>query len=496
MHILIRRGFIRALIAYFVAGRIMIGYLLLMRFRRLLGEQRYKRHMQRAHIRNARRVRRTIVRLGGLFIKVGQMLSSMGQMLPEAYGLHLEGLQDRAPQTPYARIAEKIKFELGDEPGRLFQQFDASPVASASIAQVHKAQLPSGEWVAIKVKHARIDTIAKTDLAIIRRLTAVVAWIMRIEGIDYMYTQVREMIEGELDFKREGIAQLRLKKLMRRVPGLVIPEVHEAYSTAAVLTTTWHTGVKINNIAQLTAWNLSPTDLAQRVVRLYCEMLFEHGYYHADPHPGNLLVNERGTIFLIDFGAVGSISDALRENIPLMIEAAMTDDIPLVVSKAQEIGFLAPGEPAKRTGEKIVEALRTFMIDELKMTDLNLQALTLDIDPFNNSMARLVKDLGMREMMRTFRIPKDWALLNRAATLILGLCATLDPKLNPLLVMRPYLRRRLLRTNKRQFVRIATSVLRQKLKGSPMVRTIVRHGRSAAAAVVSGVLTFARFLGG
>jgi ubiquinone biosynthesis protein len=491
---LVHRGFIRAFIAHFVAARIVIGYLLLMRFRKLLGEERYARRMGRAHMRHAKRVRKTIVRLGGLFIKVGQMLSSMGQLLPEEYGLHLEELQDKAPQTAFPKISARIQAELGDIPQRLFLQFDTDPVASASIAQVHKAQLQSGEWVAVKVKHPRIDAIAKTDLAIMRRLMTIAAWFLRIEGMDFMYTQVREMIDGELNFEQERSAQTRLRHLMQRKRGLVIPMVHGAYSSVSVLTTSWFTGVKINNTSQLTSWNLNPTDLAKRVIRIYCEMLFEHGYYHADPHPGNLLVNERGIIALIDFGAVGTISAELRQNIPLIIEAALVDDIPLVVSKAQEIGFLAPGEQARNTGEQIVEALRTFMIDELKMTDLNLQTLDIDIDPFNNSMVRLIKDIGMRRMMRTFRIPKDWALLNRAASLILGLCATLDPKLNPLVIMRPYLRRRLLRSDKRQFVRIVSAVIRQRVSDSAIVRTLVHHSRAAAAAVASGMVAFARLL--
>ena len=463
----------------------------------MLSKEKYDRKMKNLHVRSALRVKKAVLRLNGLFIKVGQMISSMGTLLPEAFMEHLQELQDHAPQTPFEKIAVRIADELGQAPESLFAQFDRIPVASASIAQVHKAQLLSGEWVAVKVKHAHIDRIAPTDLAIIRKLTKVGAWFLKMDGMEYMHSQISEMIYKELDFTNERQAQLHLKSLLRKERGLIIPDVHGDFTSKSIFTSTWFDGVKVNDVPQLEAWHLDPTDIAKRIIRSYCVMLFKHGYYHADPHPGNILVAQDGTLALLDFGAVGQVQTGLREGIPVMITAAFDNDIDTLIRKGQEIGFIATGEEAEQNARKLMSAMRTFFMEELSLTQLNFDQI--DIDPFNNSMVLLVREMGVRNLTKTMRIPKDWVLLNRAVTLIVGLSATLDPNLNPLDVVRPYLKRHLMFKEKRTTIHVAGAVIRERwLKVrkqlSRSATEFALEARSAAASVASGLIVMAKYL--
>ncbi|MEN9414094.1 MAG: hypothetical protein RLZ62_398, partial [Bacteroidota bacterium] len=271
--------------------------------RRFRGPVWYENALQKLHIRNAERVKQAVLDLKGLFIKLGQLLSIMGNFLPAAFQKPLEALQDQIPARPTDEVRDRIFMEFGAYPETVFARFDEQPLAAASIGQAHRAQLHDGTEVVVKVQHLRIERIAAVDLEIIRRLTSIVSFFYHIRGMNYMYTQIKKMIEEELDFYREAANMQLIGKNLENEPGIVIPEVHTAYSTSRVMTTTWHSGVKISDLEQLDAWGLERRELATRVLRVYSKMVFADGIYHADPHPGNILVKQDGTLVLLDFGA-------------------------------------------------------------------------------------------------------------------------------------------------------------------------------------------------
>ncbi|MDX1478992.1 MAG: AarF/UbiB family protein [Saprospiraceae bacterium] len=486
---------VRVLLAYSVALRILLSYYILFRLRRWYRPERFERQLHRLHHRNAGRIKRMIVRLNGLFIKVGQLISSMGKLMPEEYKVLLEDLQDRAPARDVRSVAATIRQELGASPEVLFSVFEAQPAASASIAQVHKAQLRTGEWVAVKVRHADIERIAQIDLAIVRRLVGIASRLFRIEGMDHLYTQLAEMVGRELDFTQERAAQDRLKTLLHQDGHLVVPEVFAALSSSSILTTRWYDGTKVSNVPALVAAGLEPGDVVARILQAFCQMIFLHGYFHADPHPGNFLVAQSGQIVLLDFGAVGKVSESFRAGIPVMIEAAIADDVDTLIAQGRTLGFLANGEEAEAIAREVFTALRTFLIDELKVSDLNLQ--DVDIDPFNNSLVALLRKVGMRKAASAFRIPQDWILLNRTGTLLLGLCATIDPGTNPLVIVRDYLRRHVFLHNRRSAWRIVSSILRDRAKQTvgQGLQYLQALRRSAAAAVVSGFTVVGQWIG-
>ncbi len=424
--------------AYWTASVVMFSYLWLGLRRKVMGQSWYDKRIIDLHLRNAERVKTTILELNGLFIKIGQLLSILSNFLPEAFQKPLAGLQDKIPPRPFAQVRERIERDLGQSPETLFARFDAMPLAAASIGQAHRARLHDGTEVVVKVQHADIEEIARIDLEIMRRLTAFISFFFHIKGMNYLYTQVRKMIEEELDFASEARNMSQIAANMPAGQRVLVPEVHPAFSTARVLTTTFYEGVNISNLDQLEVWQIDRHDLACRLLNVYCHMLFRDGYYHADPHPGNILVRQDGAIVLLDFGATGQLSPAMREGIPQLIEAAVKKDTPGMVDAFRTMGFIAEGREATLMAEQMVAALQNFLQNEVQFEGLNFK--DIKINPFDNSLFRLVQDIGLSGITGAVQVPKDWVLLNRMLTLLLGLCHTLDPKLNPLDVVRPYAR--------------------------------------------------------
>jgi ubiquinone biosynthesis protein len=424
--------------AYTTALVVMGSYGWLLLRKKLFGKRYYEKRIMALHVRNAERVKRAILQLKGLFIKIGQMLSILGSFLPEEFQRPLEALQDKVPPRPFSEVRERIVREFGKEPQALFVRFDETPVASASIGQVHRAQLPDGTEVAVKVQHANIETIAAVDLKIIQKLTRLISWFFDIKGMDFMYTQIRKMIEEELDFTREGQSMLTIAENLKEEERFEVPQVHEAFSTARVLTATWHDGVKITNVVQLDAWQLDRRELANRLLRVYCHMVFKDGLYHADPHPGNILVKQDGTLVLLDFGAVAKLSRQLMEGIPQLIEAAVRNDTDAMIEACQLMGFIAEGREAEKMAEKMINALRNFLQNEVDIKGLNFK--DIEIKPFDNSLFDLIQEIGFTGISGTVQVPKDWMLVNRMMTLLLGICSTLDDTMNPLDVVRPFVK--------------------------------------------------------
>jgi len=428
--------------AYWTAWVVAFSYLRLMFLRRFFGSRWYERRIAGLHVQNAERVKKAILELQGLFIKVGQLLSIMSNFLPEVFQRPLEALQDRLPARPYADVQRRLLEELGKTPEEIFSRFEPVPMATASIGQAHRATLLDGTEVVVKVQHYGIEEIAQVDLEIIQRLTKISAWFMDIKGMDYLYAQIRQMIEEELDFANEARAMGVIRQNLADEPEVLIPEVFAPYSTGRVLTTAYCPGSKISDLAQLEAWGVDRRALAARLLRIWCRMVFKDGFYHADPHPGNLLVEASGRVTLLDFGATAHLSPQLRNGITQLIEATVKNDTDAMVEACRSMGFLADGPDAEKMARKMIAALRNFLQNEIKLEGLNFR--DIQVNPFNNSLMDLVRDIGFRGIAGTVQVPKDYVLLNRTVTLLLGLSNTLDTTYNPLDTVRPFAQQYLL----------------------------------------------------
>jgi len=406
---------------------------------RLYGRAYRDARIEAAHRRNSKRVYETILALQGLFIKVGQLLSIMANFLPEAFRGELEGLQDRVPPRPYEEIAARIEHELGKRVDVLFTDFQRTPMASASLGQVHEARLGDGRRVAVKVQHADIDEIVRLDLKTIRRIMAIVQWFVPLEGLDSYYLQIRDLLREELDFEGEANNIETIAKNFTADPRVVFPVPVRELSTKRVLTASFVEGIKIADSAALDAAGIDKKDLANRLVRAYCQMIFVDGTYHADPHPGNVLVRKDGALILLDFGAVAHLSPQMREGIPEFLEGVIRRDTERLVRALRKMGFLSKTSD-DATSEKIIEYFHRRFQEEVKIESFNLSDIKIDpAKGIENLLDLRRMNVGLKELSGAFHVPKDWVLLERTLLLLYGCCTMLDPALNPMAIIQPYL---------------------------------------------------------
>ncbi|MBK9030994.1 MAG: AarF/ABC1/UbiB kinase family protein [Myxococcales bacterium] len=444
------RRALRFLKAYWTTFRVIHSYLWLRFWARWRSDEWVDRRLRAAHLRNARRIERTICELQGLFIKVGQVISIMTNFLPEEFRRQLEGLQDHVPPRPYPDIAARIREELAGEPDAVFASFDRTPIASASIGQVHRARLHSGEDVAVKVQYPDIDEIVRGDLRTLRRIFRIVQWFVPYQGLDDVYREIRAIVLAELDFRAEADNGDRIAANFTDRPDVAFPKVVRERSTARVLTTRFEPGVKISDAAGVKAMGLDRRGVARQVVEVYCQQIFTDGAYHADPHPGNLLVRPRADgegaeLVFLDFGAVATISPEFRQGIVELIQGGLTRDTPRIVRAMRQMGFVARGAD-DRVFEQVIEYFHDRFSESISLDTLNLKDLKVDpektLEKSLESLADLRKmDISLRELSESFHVPKEAIVLERTLLLLTGLCTELDPTLNPMAVIRPYLER-------------------------------------------------------
>jgi predicted unusual protein kinase regulating ubiquinone biosynthesis (AarF/ABC1/UbiB family) len=439
--------------AYFVTTQVVLSYVALAASRRFRSADSYARVTRAKHQRNARRIEAAIIKLRGLFIKVGQLISIMANFLPDAFREELQGLQDQVPPRPYRDIEARLREEFGGRPpAEVFAEFSSEPVASASIGQVHRARLASGEAVAVKVQYPDIEETVRTDLRALKRIFGVLRWFMPDYGFDTIYSEIREMVLAELDYRLEAAAIQRIAANFqgRHDQAVRFPRVMAEFSTARVLTTEWIEGIKVADIERLDALKVDRRHAARLCVEAYCQQIFVDGLYHADPHPGNLLLEVASapggapTLVFLDFGATATVSEAMRHGMVSFLQGAMTRDTTRIVSAMKEMGFIsrrARPEAFDRIVQYFHEKMRAQMsIEGFSLKDLKFEpeeslASLLDLRALNVSLA---------DVRDAFHIPKEWILLERTLLLLLGVCTTLDPEMNPSAVIQPYVERFLL----------------------------------------------------
>ncbi|HCU25178.1 MAG TPA: hypothetical protein DF383_09175 [Deltaproteobacteria bacterium] len=454
-------GKIRFLKVYWLTFIILLRYLRMSLLARIFGKNRMEARWERTHLKTARQIKANILELKGLYIKVGQMISIMTHFLPKPYTDELEGLQDAVPPATYAEIERRLIEEFKAEPEKIFARFDKKPIASASLGQVHVAWSNSGQKLAVKVQYPDIEEIVRIDLKTLKRIFGLLHLIFPQYGLKKTYREIREVVLEELDFKREGENLERLAANFSAEKSFLFPKVHWENSTSRVLTLEFMEGVKISNLKALRELGLQPSEVAKKIIHAYCKQIFLDGIYHADPHPGNFLVQAHEEevevsveaeaegeaprtfrekrsvpkIIMMDFGAVARISEPMRKGIAKFFEGILKRDNQIISQAMKEMGFIAKAQN-EEVFDKIVEffyeRLKDIKIEELKNFQIGQRQRLEDLLEFRKL------NISFKELLHTFNVPKDWALLERALILLMGLTTHLDPNLNPLTIILPY----------------------------------------------------------
>jgi len=430
----------RFLKAYLTTFTVLGSYLWLNFLSRVLGPSYKEDRIIQLHQKNAQRIQETILRLQGLFIKVGQLFSIMTNFLPPEFRSGLKDMQDAVPARPYSQIEQRVLEEFDRQPLEVFATFEKEPIASASLGQVHLATTKDGRQVAVKVQHIGVEAMSRSDLKTIRRIIQIVRLFLHIRGLDNFYQEIRAMILDELDFHIEAANIEQIARNFQGHTNVVLPRVIPELSTEKVLTLDYVDGIKITENARLREAGLNPSQLAKNVVTAYCQMIFVDGVYHADPHPGNILVQPDGRIVFLDFGAVGHLSTTMRQGISSFFEALIKGDRDQLLKALRTMGFLRVGSDYSAAATRLIENFHRKFQEEISIEEFSLSSIKIDTQKGLDALADVWQiDVGIRELSKEFYIPREWVLLERTALLLAGLCTHLDPAMNPAETIRPYL---------------------------------------------------------
>lgn len=414
--------------------------------------------MERAR-RAAQRFHVLAVDLGGLMIKVGQFLSSRLDVLPPEVTQELEQLQDEVPAVPFAQIRALAEAELGVPLGRAYARFDEVPVAAASLGQAHRARLAQDDAdlagfadVVVKVQRPGIDEIVETDLAALRTIADRLSRIRLVADRVDVPSLVEEFAttsREEVDYLHEGVNAERFDAELADGHRVAAPVVVWERTTRRVLTLSDVTAIKLNDVDALRAAGIDPAEVAQAFAEAMFEQLFGAGFFHADPHPGNVFVtphapDDQGrtwTLTFIDFGMMGQVPDGLRAGLRKVVIAVAARDGKGLVAGIQQIGVLLPGADTTELERALTELFARFG----GMAFGELQS----VDP--REFRGFAEDFGeaMREL--PVQLPENFLLIMRAVSLTSGVCSALDPAFNIWEAIDPYAQR-LLREESRNMV--------------------------------------------
>lgn len=379
--------------------------------------------------KTAARFRTMLAELGPTFIKLGQLLSSRPDVMPAHWVEELSALQDACPPVPVADIRAEIERGLGRPIAELFASLDEAPLASASIAQVHRAVTHAGDQVVVKVQRPRIREQIDADLALLYDLARLLEAVIEETGI-YTPTGVIEefdrTVHEELDFSNEARNAQAMADHAEGREFLVIPRVHGALSSDTVLTLDLVEGVKVSDVTAETGFDLER--VARNIIEASFRQLFEDGLFHGDPHPGNILVLPGNRIALLDFGLVGRLTRAQQEALVTLIVAVALRDPETVARILNKIGPPDQHTPIGEFREDIRAILDRYL--GLKLDEIRTATLLRDL-----------LDLAVRHRIR---IPKEYAVLAKASITIEGIIRRLYPKLDILEVGLPYAKELLL----------------------------------------------------
>jgi len=370
-------------------------------------------------------IRNTLLDLGPTFIKVGQLFSTRADIFPVEYVEELAKLQDKVPAFSYEQVEATIEKELGKKIPELFHNFEPVPLAAASLGQVHKAVLHTGESVVVKVQRPGLKKLFEIDLQILKGITRYFQnhpkW---GKGRDWsgIYEECCRILWEEIDYLNEGRNADTFRRNFRGYDWVNVPRVYWRYATSRVLTLEYLPGIKISQYEALEAAGLDRKLIARQGAQAYLIQLLNSGFFHADPHPGNIAISASGALIFYDFGMMGRIKSNVREGLMQTLFGIAQKDGDRVVQSLIDLGAIAPTDdmgPVRRSVQ--------YMLDHF-----------MDKTFENQSVAAISDDLYEIAYNQPFRFPATFTFVMRAFSTLEGVGKGLDPEFNFMEVAKPY----------------------------------------------------------
>ncbi len=378
----------------------------------------------------------TAIKLGVLLIKLGQFLSSRADLLPEQALAVLNSLQDEVPPAPFTHVVSVIETELGKPVEQVFSVLERKCTAAASLGQVHKAILAStGQEVAVKVQRPNIDQLVRMDLSTLKFVIWVInRFVDTSEFIDLMgvYREFKRTVYEEIDYITEAANARRFKEMFKDDPNIYIPQVYDDYTSRRLLVLEWIDGIKINDYSTLEAEGISRLEVAKRTVQAYFYQFFTAGFFHADPHPGNIFVKKgpdnEPIIAFVDFGMVGTLTKNMKKALKDLFLSFVTRDSHALVSSLSKLGFIGNG-----ANMAALERGVALMMEQYYGMTLG-EARDLDIPEVSQDVEQLLYG-------QPFQVPAQFAFTGRAIGTLIGVSTGLSPDFNFVEVATPYARK-------------------------------------------------------
>ncbi|TGE31163.1 AarF/UbiB family protein [Desulfosporosinus sp. Sb-LF] len=371
------------------------------------------------------RIRQVIEELGPTYVKIGQIASTRADVIPEDILRELEKLQDNVPSFSFEEVRKIIEEELGSPLEEIFSSFDKDVIAAASIGQVHRAQLRTGEVVAVKVQRPQIKAMIETDLEILLDLATLAEH--RMERMERL--QLRDVVEefakslrNELDYTIEARNAEKIAKQFRNDKTIHIPTIFWDYSTRTVLTMEFVQGLKLNQFDALEEKGYDRKTIAEQLVQALFHQVLIEGFFHADPHPGNIFLLSGGVISFIDFGMVGRLTLEMKHNFASLVIAMMRQNTESMIKAVLRIGIVPDG---------VNLALLSTDVDELREK-------YMDVPMSRISLGEAISDLFKVAFRHQIRIPSDFTMVAKCLLILEGIVEKLDPQLSIMDMAEPF----------------------------------------------------------
>ena len=409
-----------------LAVRIYVPYKAIQLWSRLTGDGRKEARYRRQDLRAARALYRTSIRLEGLLIKASQFIATRADILPDEWVSTLAGLQDRVPPQPFEIIREQIERELGRPLESIFSEFNPVPLAAASLAQVHAARTIDGRRCAVKIQYPRIEAIVDADLRNLGFTLRILAWLEPNFDFRVIAREILKYIPMELDFINEARNSEIIAANFAHRDDVVIPRVYRELTTRRVLTMELVEGIKVTDLAALERAGIDKHQVAQKLIEMFTQQILRDGFFHADPHPGNILVQPGPRIVLLDFGLAKDFPPAFRDAFVRLTFAILSTNRDAIVSAFHDLGFRTrDGSP-----DTLLMLADVFLGNSVKRNkayaDRDL------IEEFSDNLPRTLRANPIVE------VPADVLLVNRVMGLMSGLGKTLDSQVNLFATLMPF----------------------------------------------------------
>ncbi len=403
---------------FMLLSHIILSYLWVIYKIKILEEPYSWEKLKKKHRKNAILYKKTSLKLRGGLIKFAQFISSQKNLIVDEVIEELESLQDRVDPIDSYKMRKILELEVGDSIDNIFSEFDDEPIAAASFGQVHKAKLKDGTTVAVKIQYPFIETTLTIDMMLMRYFITILSTLLNKKHMIDAYKEIKDALFLELDYGKEGEYATKFKQNFSDYSDVIVPTIYHQFSTKKVLVMDYIDGYKINNISKMSELNILPYSLLKIIIDSYFKQFYCDGFFHSDPHPGNLFFTSNAKIAFIDFGQSKELPEYVKLALIDSIGAVLSFDLKKIVDSFIKMGLIKEVDRGRMGNllDNIFSRIETGSANEI-------MGITLDFNFLHQNVVSLIQEMNIS-------FPSGVVLYGRTLAYLNGLIASLSPDAN------------------------------------------------------------------